>query len=127
MRSKLFSFVLFLLPWLLFCAPASAQTIRILVQSSPLAGFQYYGAKILWDEMREGDALALIREPDNRHDPFAVRVEWRGTKLGYLPRAENRDVAAEMDKGTPIAGRIGRMADNPNPWKRLRVDVFVGL
>ena len=113
---------------LLLSLPALAQpTVRILVQSSPLAGFQYYGAKILWDEMREGDALALIREPDNRHDRFAVRVEWRGTKLGYLPRAENRDVAAEMDKGTPIAGRIGRMADNPNPWKRLRVDVFVGL
>jgi hypothetical protein len=112
----------------LLCShPALARQPRILVQSSPLAGFQYYGAKILWDEMREGDALALIREPDNRHDPFAVRVEWRGTKLGYLPRAENRDVAAEMDKGTPIAGRIGRMADNPNPWKRLRVDVFVGL
>ena len=112
---------------LLFGPPAHAESVKILVQSSPLAGFQYYGAKILWDEMREGDALALIREPDNRHDPFAVRVEWRGTKLGYLPRAENRDVAAEMDKGTPIAGRIGRMADNPNPWKRLRVDVFVGL
>lgn len=112
----------------LLCShPALARQPRILVQSSPLAGFQYYGAKILWDEMREGDALALIREPDNRHDPFAVRVEWRGTKLGYLPRSDNRAVAAEMDKGTPIAGRIGRMADNPNPWKRLRVDVFVGL
>ena len=112
---------------LLCSLPALARQPRILVQSSPLAGFQYYGAKILWDEMREGDALVLIREPDNRHDPFAVRVEWRGTKLGYLPRAENRAVAAEMDKGTPIAGRIGRMADSPNPWKRLRVDVFVGL
>ena len=78
---------------LLCSLPALARQPRILVQSSPLAGFQYYGAKILWDEMREGDALALIREPDNRHDPFAVRVEWRGTKLGYLPRAENRDVA----------------------------------
>ena len=107
--------------------PALARQPRILVQSSPLAGFQYYGAKILWDEMREGDALALIREPDNRHDPFAVRVEWRGTKLGYLPRAENRDVAAEMDKGTPIGARIGRLSRDPNPWKRLRVDVYVGL
>jgi len=107
--------------------PALARQPRILVQSSPLAGFQYYGAKILWDEMREGDALALIREPDNRHDPFAVRVEWRGTKLGYLPRSDNRAVAAEMDKGTPIGARIGRLSRDPNPWKRLRVDVYVGL
>ncbi len=108
-------------------APASAQQMRILVQSSPLAGFQYYGGKILWDEMREGDRLALVREPDNRHDPFAVRVEWRGAKLGYLPRSDNRDVAEEMDRGTPIAGRIGRLTTDRNPWKRVRVDVYVGL
>lgn len=115
---------------ILACAlatPAGAQQMRILVQSSPLAGFQYYGGKILWDEMREGDRLALIREPDNRHDPFAVRVEWRGAKLGYLPRSDNRDVAEEMDRGTPIAGRIGRLTTDRNPWKRLRVDVYVGL
>ncbi len=115
---------------ILACAlapPASAQQMRILVQSSPLAGFQYYGGKILWDEMREGDRLALVREPDNRHDPFAVRVEWRGAKLGYLPRSDNRDVAEEMDRGTPIAGRIGRLTTDRNPWKRVRVDVYVGL
>ena len=108
-------------------APAGAQQMRILVQSSPLAGFQYYGGKILWDEMREGDRLALVREPDNRHDPFAVRVEWRGAKLGYLPRSDNRDVAEEMDRGTPIAGRIGRLTTDRNPWKRVRFDVYVGL
>ncbi len=107
--------------------PAFAQQVHILVQSSPLAGFQYYGGRILWDEMHEGDPLALIREPYNRYDPFAVRVEWRGEKLGYLPRASNREVADEMDKGTPVGGRIGKMNTDPNPWKRVRVDVYVGL
>ncbi|WP_296412367.1 HIRAN domain-containing protein [Zoogloea sp.] len=121
MRSRLAAIAL------LFCLPAGAQQVRILVQSSPLAGFQYYGGKILWDEMREGDRLALIREPDNPHDAKAVRVEWRGTKLGYLPRAENRDVAEAMDQGAPVSGRIGRLVAHPNPWKRLRVDVLVGL
>ena len=61
------------------------------------------------------------------HDPFAVRIDWRGTKLGYLPRSDNRAVAAEIDKGTPIGARIGRLSRDPNPWKRLRVDVYVGL
>ncbi|WP_374486489.1 HIRAN domain-containing protein [Zoogloea sp.] len=119
-----------LLVLLLGCSllpPATAQQVRILVQSSPLAGFQYYGGKILWDEMREGDALTLVREPDNAHDRYAVRVEWRGQKLGYLPRAENRAVAEEMDRGSAIGGRIGKLAKDPNPWKRLRVDVLVGL
>lgn len=106
---------------------AALAEVHILVQRSPLAGFQYYGGKILWDEMREGDRLTLVREPDNPYDAFAVRVEWRGAKLGYLPRNQNRDVAGEMDRGTQVGARIGQLTTDRNPWKRLRVDVYVGL
>ncbi|NTV10430.1 MAG: hypothetical protein HGA47_06600 [Zoogloea sp.] len=116
-----------LLALFLVCGQAAAQQVRILVQRSPLAGFQYYAGDILWDEMREGDTLELVREPANPHDAHAVRVEWRGQKLGYLPRAENAPVAAEMDRGTRIVARIGRLVRHPDPWKRIRVDVFVNL
>ncbi|KAB2967465.1 HIRAN domain-containing protein [Zoogloea sp.] len=107
--------------------PADAQHIRVLVQRSPLAGFQYHGATIHWEALQEGDPLTLVREPDNPHDPRAVRVEWRGVMLGYLPRAENREVAREMDQGTPVSARIGQLSEDPNPWKRLRIDVLLGL
>lgn len=107
--------------------PALAQHLHIVVHSAPLAGFQFYGGKILWEEMREGDPLRLIREPDNPHDRHAIRVEWRGETLGYLPRTVNSTLAEEMDRGTPISGRIGRMNTHPNPWKRIRVEVLVGL
>lgn len=127
MRTRLAPIAPIALIALLVSLPATAQHVRILVQSSPLAGFQYYGGKILWDEMRVGDPLALIREPDNPHDAKAVRVEWRGAKLGYLPRAENRDVAEAMDRGAPVSGRIGSLVKHANPWKRVRVDVLVGL
>ena len=33
-----------------------------------------------------GAALSLVREPDNAYDPRAVRVDWQGHKLGYVPR-----------------------------------------
>lgn len=104
-----------------------AESIKILVQSSPLAGFQYYAGEAQWTEMRPGDALVLVREPDNPHDANAVRVEWRGLKLGYLPRAENRAVAAEMDRGTAVAARIARLTNHRNPWRRLLIEVFVVL
>jgi hypothetical protein len=123
MRSLLISLGLTLL---VLAGTADAGSIKILVQSSPLAGFQYYTGTELWDEMREGDALTLIREPDNAHDANAVRVEWRGRKLGYLPRAENRAVAAEMDRGgrsTPASPLL----PHRNPWRRVRIEVFVVL
>lgn len=104
-----------------------ADTVLVRVMQVPLAGFQYHAGKILWDEMREGDPLSLIREPHNRHDPQAIRVEWRGVKLGYLPRSDNPLVAAAMDRGEPFSARVGRLLVHPDPWKRLRVDVFLAL
>ena len=45
---------------LLFAFAAAAQEgARLLVQSSPLAGFQYHAGEALWQEMREGDRLSI--------------------------------------------------------------------
>lgn len=116
-----------LLASLCLALPAQAQSIRVLVQDSPLAGFQYHAGKKSWDEMKAGDVLTLVREPDNPHDAGAVRVEWRGRKLGYLPRAENRAVAAEMDGGGRVEARIGRLTRHRSPWQRVMVQVYVVL
>ena len=121
-----------LLRWALLAAvllapPGFAQSVRMLVQSSPLAGFQFYAGAALWDRLQVGDALALVRELDNPHDSNAVRVEWRGVKLGYLPRAENRIVAAEMDRGTRVEGRVAALRRERDPWRRIRIDVLVVL
>lgn len=106
---------------------ACAGEVRILVQSSPLAGFRYYAGKALWSDMRVGDRLDLAREPDNPHDANAVRVEWRGQKLGYLPRAENRAVATAMDNGDKVDARIEKLREHRNPWQRVLIEVFVVL
>ena len=122
LRSVFFGFLI-----LLWSLVASAQTIKVLVQSSPLAGAQYYEASVLWNEMKVGDGVTLVREPDNSHDANAVRVEWHGRKLGYLPRAENRAVAAEMDGGGKVEARIAELVPHRNPWRRVRIEVFVVL
>lgn len=106
---------------------AHAQTVKLLVQSSPLAGFQYHAGAALWERLKVGDRLQLIREPDNPHDARAVRVEWQGRQLGYLPRAENAAVAAALDRGEPVEGRIAALVEHKNPWRRLRIEVFVVL
>lgn len=113
-----------LLGWL---ATAQAESIRVLVQNSPLAGSQYYAVDQFWSEIKVGDALELIREPDNKHDRNAIRVEWHGHKLGYLPRKENRAVAAAMDAGDRLSARVSSMSDNKNPWQRVAFEVFVEL
>ena len=106
---------------------AQAEGLRVLVQQSPLAGSQYYALSAVWQKIRPGDALTLVREPGNRHDANAIRVEWRGQKLGYVPRAENRVIAAALDAGDSLSARVSSVSDNKNPWQRVAFEVFIEL
>jgi hypothetical protein len=105
--------------------PAAAQQVRLLVQSSPLAGFSYHQAPEVWQEMRVGDALKLVREPDNPHDIRAISVQWRGHKLGYVPRAQNAALAWVMDRGEALDARVSRLQRHRNPRKRIEFEVYV--
>ncbi|HSD52747.1 MAG TPA: HIRAN domain-containing protein [Burkholderiales bacterium] len=104
---------------------AHAQTVKLLVQSSPLAGFRYGEASLVWADLRLGDRLDLVREPDNPHDGNAVRVEWRGRKLGYVPRDQNGALAWAMDRGETVTARLGRLQEHRNPRLRIEFEVFV--
>lgn len=112
---------------MVLAAPACAADARIIVQQSPLAGFQYYEGRDLWTMMRVGDNLQLSREPQNPHDANAVRVLWRNEMLGYIPRRENSDVARQMDRGAPVKARIVQLKEARNPWQRIEFEVYVEL
>lgn len=104
-----------------------AARVRMLVQASPLAGSQFHALKHLYSRLRQGDALSLVREPGNRYDSLAVRVEWQGQKLGYVPRRENRAVAVALDQGEVLQARISRLSQDPDPWRRLEFEVWMEL
>ena len=110
---------------LLLALPAHGQSVQLLVQSSPLAGFRYGEAAEVMPLMQAGDALELVREQDNPHDPDAVRVEWRGRKLGYVPRRQNATLAWGLDRGTPLRARVSRLAEHPNPARRIEFEVYL--
>ena len=112
---------------LLFAPPSSAESITILVQSSPLAGSQYYAVAKIWGDIKLGDRLTLTREPDNRHDHNAVRVDWKGQQLGYIPRAENRAVARALDAGEKLEARVSALRNDPDPWRRVELEVYLIL
>jgi hypothetical protein len=120
---------------LFFCLSAHAlantelrstfQTSRLILQTSPLAGFQHYAGPVLFPLMQPGDSLVLQREATNPHDPQAVRVIWRGVQIGYAPRADNVDLARLMDRGTQVEGRILHLQKSRDPWKRMLMELYV--
>jgi hypothetical protein len=45
------------------------------------------------------EKLTLSREPDNKYDPNAIKVEADGKYVGYIPRGINKGVAEKIDAG----------------------------
>lgn len=105
-------------------APRDTDT-RMILQTSPLAGFQHHAGAALFPLMAVGQRLHLRREPANPFDPKAVRVEWNGVQIGYAPRADNVDLARLMDRGVPVEARILHLQKGRDPWKRVLMEIYV--
>ena len=99
----------------------------IVVQRSPLAGFRHYDGREIWHNIKVGDRLQLVREPDNPYDASAVRVDWRGVTLGYVPRRDNAAVARQMDRGAALEARVAALWENRNHSVRVEFEVVAPL
>ena len=115
---------------LLIASPAYAAdtaSARIVVQHAPLAGFVYHDGKAVWERMKTGDRLTLVREPSNPHDANAIRIEWQGQMLGYVPRRDNTDIARQMDLGARPEGRIAALSKAANGRNQISYEISVPL
>ena len=74
---------------------------------------------------KPGEPLNLVREADNPHDANAVRVEWQGYKLGYVPRSGNAALAWAMDQGEAVSARIVEPPQGRHPKARIQFDIFL--
>ncbi|HET9664860.1 MAG TPA: HIRAN domain-containing protein [Burkholderiales bacterium] len=109
------------------CPAAADSSAYIVVQYSALAGFRYYEGRSVWEDMKVGDPLQLRHEADNPHDPHAVRVEWRGRPIGYVPRRENGHLARQLDHGVPLKARVTRLEKSRNGRNRVSYEIYVPL
>jgi hypothetical protein len=110
-------------------APAArAETAPLVeLQRSPVAGFQYHQGEALWPLLAVGATLALVREPKNAYDPRAVRIDWQGQKLGYLPRIDNAAASHLLDSGCMVTAEIVALQASHNPWDRVEVALYLGI
>ena len=58
-------------------------------------------------------SFALVREPENPHDPNAIRVEVAGFFLGYIPSKIARTLAPLMDAGREFLALFVRRNESP--------------
>ncbi len=72
-----------------------------------IVGVSFEGRQDLVAGLAEGDALALVREPDNPHDRNAVAVRYGTLHLGFLRREIASKLAPKIDAGDSYAAVVG--------------------
>lgn len=113
---------------LLRVAGALAAERPVSLLRANVAGFRFHDGPAVEQSLRAGQRLRLCREPENRHDPRAVAIRTGGgALLGYVPRRSNGELAARMDRGETLEGRIASIRPAPAPpWERVTIEI-VGM
>ena len=83
----------------------------------------------LLKNLKVGDKVILVREPENEYDDFAIMIQNEDkVKLGYVPRVNNDIPAKMMDAGLKLSGRVSKLKEPEEdiyPWDALSVDIFL--
>ena len=113
---------------------------RRLFKRIHIAGIGFHDIEEIWDELYVGTKLALVPEPDNKHDENAVAVALMDDFdpenpeefdfdfiLGYVPRKENSELAAMLNMGWRecFSAEISELNKYAPMERRIAVDIFV--
>lgn len=63
-------------------------------------------AKQACNRLSEGDGVQLVREPDNKYDANAVAVYTEDQHVGYIPAANNVQLALALDDDVKVEAKV---------------------
>lgn len=98
---------------------------EIMLVESHVAGTGYRDLTGVEEQLAPGNLLPLQREPDNTHDPLAIKImDESGHHLGYVPKAKNEALARLLDAGKLLFGRIDTV-QHQSHWLRIDVRIYL--
>jgi hypothetical protein len=90
-----------------------------------VAGFRHYKGMALLAQMKEGDLLGLVREPENQYDDCAIALHWQGSKIGSIPADTNEMLSYLLDaEALSLFAVITHLEKNAQPWENVAVAVY---
>ncbi len=89
-------------------------------------GFRHYEGPALIDQMKEGDLLELVREPENEYDPCAIALHWNNKKIGFVPAEDNEMLSKLLDIGVPeLIAEIIFLKPEAAAWENVNIAIYV--
>lgn len=75
--------------------------------------------------IKDGDKLVFYREPENEHDPQAIRVETlKKDKIGYVPRQDNIIFSRLMDAGKILFAKVIDK-EIRGKWLKIKIKIYL--
>ena len=92
-----------------------------------IAGFSYWEGCIVFNELKIGTELALVREEENKFDPYAVAIYYGESKIGFIPRDKNNEISKFLELGYTkmFELRINRLTPDAHPENQVGVIVYI--
>lgn len=98
---------------------------EILLFDSYIAGTTHIKDETVFDDLKEGNKLALQRELDNRFDENAILVlDEKGQKLGYIPEKDNIVFARLMDAGKYLIAKVEDI-ENKGSFRKISINIYL--
>ncbi len=86
---------------------ALPKAAALLLTDSEVRGIGYHLGSALVERITPSARIVLRRDLENGHDPAAVAIHLTtGERIGYIPREENRSIAALLDAGHDVRAEI---------------------
>ena len=98
---------------------------EILLFDSYVAGTSYIEDQSIFKDLKEGDALILQREPENRFDENAILVlDGQKRKLGYVPERDNIVFTRIMDAGKYLMAKVDSVYPNEQ-FRKVNISIYL--
>ena len=95
--------------------------------SCNVAGFAYYEGCVVFNELKIGTPLLLVREDENSYDHDAVAIFYGETHIGYVPSSKNEQLATMLDLGHSdlFETYVQSIDSTAHPEQQVHVGIFV--
>lgn len=90
-----------------------------------LAGAKFYQLPWILNDLKIGDDIALIPEPENRYDENAVAIHFKEKKLGFVPRVNNSNLQKLILANANVMGKISVLNPQGEQWKQVKVTLYI--
>ncbi|HRE42299.1 MAG TPA: HIRAN domain-containing protein [Ignavibacteria bacterium] len=93
-----------------------------------VAGYKYYKKPHHTKSLKPNDKLKLTLEPENKHDPSAIRIETTNKeKIGYIPMISNEVPYNLLKNDLTIKASIEEIDNYAPDWEKILVKLELKL